>query len=686
MYKLIALFAVLIAIGVFFIARGGGSTDMEATPSFDLTLYTTTGGYITQPHEVNDLDESITFSYDEGSQIDLRAVAVSGYSFLSWSGDTSTVADVTATETTVIMDGDYSITANFFVTDSSNVLTISSSVGGHVEIPGESAFSYDPGTVVDLLAVPDTDYTFVSWTGDVNTVVDTAATDTSITMDANYSITANFGATYTLTVNSTQGGSVTDPGEGSSFTYGDGSVVNLSAVADEDYLFVGWTGDIERVSGPLSTDTTITISGNYSITANFVKWKVRYDSGEGDDDQVSAMVTDSEGNIYITGKSKDGEGNWDYVTVKYDGDLAQVWVKTYDGTGGDTDKAADIVLDSNDNVYVTGYSEGSSTNYDYATIAYDSDGNQLWISRYETNDSDKAAAIAIDSDGNVYVTGRSKSGSGDVFTTVKYNASNGNELWSETYDGGNGFTKAYAISIDSSNNVYVTGESRGPSFTSDYATVKYDSDGNELWVARYDGAASGSDVARDIAVDADGNVYITGSSEGSTTELDYATIKYNSSGNQQWVVRYNGSGSKEDSAQAIVLDGNYLYVTGSSCITDDDYDYATVKYRASDGNEEWVALYDGGANGSDGAETIIVDGDGYVYITGSSEGSDGSNDYVTIKYDSDGNEDWVEIFTGPEGDDFARDIVIDNDGNIYVTGYSEGATTMDDFLTLRITQ
>ena len=75
-------------------------------------------------------------------------------------------------------------------------------------------------------------------------------------------------------------------------------------------------------------------------------------------------------------------------------------------------------------------------------------------------------------------------------------------------------------------NVYVTGGSVGSGTATDYATIKYDPSGNEIWVKRYDGPKKWYDEAYAIAVDGSGNVYVTGESYGVGTDGDYATIKY----------------------------------------------------------------------------------------------------------------------------------------------------------------
>jgi hypothetical protein len=234
---------------------------------------------------------------------------------------------------------------------------------------------------------------------------------------------------------------------------------------------------------------------------------------------------------------------------------------------------------------VTGQS-GTSRYADYATVKYNTNGNQLWVARYNSpvNYSDYAYAIAVDASGNVYVTGQSYGGgTNNDYATVKYDP-DGNQLWIARYNGpwANSKDFAYDIALDASGNVYVTGASGAYTGVKDYATVKYDSSGNQLWVARYDGPGNYWDEAFAMAVDTSGNVYVTGQSTGSGPYLDYATVKYDSSGNELWVARYDGPGNWLDEAYAIALDtsGN-VYVTGRSCLsTGGNWDYATIKYSS----------------------------------------------------------------------------------------------------------
>jgi hypothetical protein len=168
----------------------------------------------------------------------------------------------------------------------------------------------------------------------------------------------------------------------------------------------------------------------------------------------------------------------------------------------------------------------------------------------------------------------------------------------------------------------------------DYATVKYDSDGNQLWVARYNGPANGYDIAVSIASDIAENVYVTGESLGVGTDFDYATVKYDSDGNQLWVARYNGPGNSADAAISVVLDATAnVYVTGFSAAAKFVYGYATVKYD-SDGNQLWVARYDGQGEFDNEPSAMALDAAGNVYVTGQAcpELGCASSDFATVKY------------------------------------------------------
>jgi uncharacterized delta-60 repeat protein len=366
-------------------------------------------------------------------------------------------------------------------------------------------------------------------------------------------------------------------------------------------------------------------------------WVRRYNGPGNSFDWARALVIDSSYNVYVTGRSSGSGTNYDYATVKYypNGDTA--WIRRYNGPAGNNmDDAYAIAVDDSGYVYVTGYSMGSGTGVDYASIKYNPNGDTVWVRRYNgpENSHDWGNAIGVDGSGNAIVTGTSYDTVGQLdYVTIKY-APNGDTLWLRRYKGpGGGYDEAYALALDAAGNIYVTGYSYGSETGPDYATIKYYPNGDTAWLRKYDGPASGDDKAKAIAVDDSGYIYVTGYSDSTGSFQDYATIKYDSSGNMVWVRRYNGPpGNGTDRALALAIDGNSnVYVTGTSGGGPSGMDYATIKYYAN-GDTAWVKRYNGPVNSSDYAQAIAVDDSGNAYVTGYIDGGTTNDDYCTIKY------------------------------------------------------
>jgi uncharacterized delta-60 repeat protein len=404
-----------------------------------------------------------------------------------------------------------------------------------------------------------------------------------------------------------------------------------------------------------------------------VDWIANYSSGHNPEFAFArAVAVDGSGNVYVTGSSYASNGLPDYATVKYSSSGDMLWVQRYNGPEDNWDAAWDLALDASGNVYVTGVSYGSSF-FDYVTIKYSPSGTEEWVARYNdpANSDDWANALAVDGSGNVYVTGYSiGSGTFYDYATVKYGPS-GTQEWVARYNGpGNTKDRAWDVAVDGSGNVYVTGDSgEGSINQSDYVTVKYNPSGVEQWAARY---TNGYDYATALGVDAFGNVYVTGYSYGSGTFYDYATIRYDANGIQRWVDRYHG-GVGDDFAYALAVDaaGN-VYVTGESVGSGTGSDYATIKYGPR-GRRYWVARYDSPHPGfaSDVANAIAVDASGNVYVTGESNDVGTETDFATVKYSASGAEQWVARYNDPANAfDQATALAVDASGNVHVTGSS----------------
>ncbi|EQB63819.1 MAG: NHL repeat containing protein [candidate division Zixibacteria bacterium RBG-1] len=365
-------------------------------------------------------------------------------------------------------------------------------------------------------------------------------------------------------------------------------------------------------------------------------WVRRYHGPGGLGDVAYAVAVDDSGNVYVTGYSVGSGTGPDYTTIKYASNGDTVWLRRYNGPGNDDDVATALAVDNSGNVYVTGYSIGIGTAEDYVTIKYAPNGDTLWVRRYNRSGSDYGNALVVDDSGNVYVTGDpitikySLNGdmvwdfvgikgvsltvedSGYVYTTgsstVKYSPNGGIE-WALGYGGRD-------IAVDDSGNVYTTNFG---------ATYKFGADGEILWASN-----NYVDVPSDLALDDSGNVYVAGYSNRATYP-DYATVKHAPDGDTLWVRRYSGAGYDNLVHDLAVEKNGNVYVTGRSIGLGTGNDYATIMYTPN-GDTLWVRRYNGPGNYNDHANALTVDDSGYVYVTGESFGIGTYPDYATIKY------------------------------------------------------
>src|SRR5262249_22674953 len=186
------------------------------------------------------------------------------------------------------------------------------------------------------------------------------------------------------------------------------------------------------------------------------------------------------------------------------------------------------------------------------------------------------------------------------------------------------------VAVDAGGNVFVTGSSIGNGSGYDYLTIKYSPTGVALWTNRYNGPGHGQDRANAIAVDGNGRVFVTGSSAGTNSYgflfLEYATIAYSSAGLPLWTNRFHGPQFRDEEARAVAVDESVIvFVTGYSYGQMGDSDFTTIAYSAA-GPALWTNRYDSPINGlgSDDqpltARSMAVAGNGSVVVVGRSGG------------------------------------------------------------------
>jgi len=225
-------------------------------------------------------------------------------------------------------------------------------------------------------------------------------------------------------------------------------------------------------------------------------------------DGALGVAIDSYDNIYITGYTESfGSGMYDIFVVKYDSDGTQLWDEVW-GKGG-PDVGSSVAIDSSNNVYIGGATQVGGGNKDMVIVKYNSNGVELWNHTWGGSHYDEGYKLTVDSEDNVYLAGYSSSfGQGGADMVILKCNSIGVKLWNHTW-GGNMDEYGCGVVIDSVDDVYLAGYSWGFGAGScDMAVVKYNSFGaqqsNKTW-----GAAS-ADYNTDIAIDNNDNIYLAG--------------------------------------------------------------------------------------------------------------------------------------------------------------------------------
>jgi len=359
-------------------------------------------------------------------------------------------------------------------------------------------------------------------------------------------------------------------------------------------------------------------------------WTNYYDSPVHLVDAASALAVASNGNIFVTGfsYSHDGEDVLpEYLTIAYTGEGVPLWTNR-----ANEGAPVAIAAGGNGDVIVTGSYDVVLGDGVWVTIKYSGAGVPLWTNRYGGSAS-FAHSLAVDSHGDSVVVGSSN----QKFAAIKYSSS-GSTLWTSVYsrnapdyDDPDGL--ATAVGVWTNGEIFVTGyavrEPIAEGSEYDFVTIKYSASGLPVWTNLY-GAEKIGDFAQSLAVDGSGNVVVTGFSQNNASNYlrNFVIIKYSNDGIPLWTNLYAGPGDPRDTPHAVAVDRNgNVFVTGSSFQTHPG-DSITIAY-SSEGVPLWTNRYHGPAGHYDGGYDLAVTGVGEVVVLGYSFG-----DYATIKYDS----------------------------------------------------
>jgi len=416
----------------------------------------------------------------------------------------------------------------------------------------------------------------------------------------------------------------------------DNEWVGIYLIPSNNYALAG------NASGDVPEGATVTIQETPPQVNRF-KWL--RELGTTSYDYANSVVADDAGNVYITGRTSgglvgDNTGLYDAFLAKYDQNGNLQWKQQLGTEGYDT--ANNIVLDQAGNVYINGWTDGSFNggiaNRDAFIAKYDNSGNQVWVKEFGDSANPLTpnagydfsnGGMAIGKDG-LYIVGSTygslqatTNGEADAFLS-KYDT-NGKWVWTKTI-GSSAWDEAKGVAVDKEDNIFITGHTKGDlGYTNrgdaDAWVAKYDNTGTQKWIKQLGTAAE--DVAKAIAVDNAGGVYISGHTRGSSFD-------------------------------------NPLQV-----LSPGDTNAFVAKFNSSDGTWNWAA--DLRWLNYDTSTGITADGAGNIYFTGYSIGSDNNVDAWVRQLNSNGyNYMWWQTLGG--GTEQVSNSVFANKTGFYIAG------------------
>jgi hypothetical protein len=312
--------------------------------------------------------------------------------------------------------------------------------------------------------------------------------------------------------------------------------------------------------------------------------------------------------------------------------------------------------------------------------------NIQWESRLNGAGSfiDKAVDLELDASGNTYATGASYNGTSYDWVTVKYN-SDGVELWRRSY-GGTGIDEPHALVLDGANNVIVTGSRFISGSDWDIATIKINGTTGAIIWSVINAGSTEFDYGVDVAVDPFNNVLVLGALNVAPGNTDFVTIKYSpGGGGLTWSRTLGGAFNDNpkviltDAASNVYVTGNHEYSVGTTY-----FDFRVAKYN-SVGTLQWSVTEDSGfgkldtpfAMSLDGANNVVVAGSGFTDILN-------EEDFMTVKFSgASGAVLWKRLYAGDaEALDVVNAVVVGSTNNVYVTGKSKSIATSEDYYTI----
>jgi uncharacterized delta-60 repeat protein len=408
------------------------------------------------------------------------------------------------------------------------------------------------------------------------------------------------------------------------------------------------------------------------------------------DDEAVAVAVDPQGDLIAAGFLRNFGSRTDFTVAKFDPDGVPLWQRTLHGTADGDGRARSVAVDRQGNIFVAGSVTNRGTGADFTAAKLSPDGALLWQkSLHGTTTGDaEARGVAVDGQGNIIAAGFTTNAGTGVDLTVAKLDPDGGLLWQKSLHGtAEGVVEdfASAVAVDAQGNVLVAGTTRNTGMGADFTVAKLSPDGLPLWQKSINGTANGSDGASAVAVDSQGNVAAAGFTTNEGTGFDFTVARYSPGGDLLWQKSINGTANSADIAVSVAVDGpGNVIAAGTTRNAGTGGDFTVMKFNP-DGVSLWQQALNGTSSGDDFAASVAVDGQGNAVAAGSTANAGADHDMTVAKFGPDGLPLWVRSFHGSaNGFNEADSVAVDAQGNIAAAGRTQNDGANLDFTAAKL--
>jgi cysteine-rich repeat protein len=350
-----------------------------------------------------------------------------------------------------------------------------------------------------------------------------------------------------------------------------------------------------------------------------LQWSVVYDGGHGDD-CAEAVAADADANVFAVGWTTAASGLSDVWIRKYDPEGNELWTRTVDGPAGGHDRGRAAAVDSQGNVLVAGFVTGDpSQGRNLWVRKLDPTGETLWTHVHggDFGGDDVAYGLAVLADDSILVVGEETVDVGNTVAWLRRLDSEGEVLWTRTVEGSAGaLDSARGVAVNAQGDIAVTGWITTTAEGRVVWVQTIDDGGTELWTRTHNGGASNGNLGNGVGLTSTGGVIVTGSTRaGSDSSTDKWTRLYGADGEERWTELFQSLDGGVDVGNGVAVGSDDQFAILGTFSNAGRRSMRLAK-RTPDDVTMWTETFTGGPNTDSDGWAVAVDPHDYLLFVG----------------------------------------------------------------------